>query len=464
MKIAAALAGALVTAAWLEPATARAAEGDDVFGLTRLHQVELTIAADDYDKMDPPPTVGFFGGRPPVPGEHAGAGNMNYEFEYVPADVHIDGQAYPRVGLRYKGSGTYLASQFRAKRSFKIDFDRHDAAQRFHGLAKLNLNSGVMDPTKVRESLAYAVFRAAGVPAPRTALAEVVLHVPGRRDREYLGLYTVVEQVDEQFLAARFSSGAGLLLKPEGIRGLPYLGDDVANYAPAYNAKSQGSPADWARLVELTRLINEANEDEFRREIGNYLDVDGFVRFVAANAMLASLDGFLGMGHNYYLYLAPETGKFSFIPWDLDLAFGGFAMYGSPEQTANLSVDHPFVAENKLIERLLAMPEAKTAYLDATRRLLSEVFTPEKLGADYAAVTAIAEEPLANEAAGVRKRGESTSAGMFSGLTESLPMAEFIAKRAKSVAGQLAGTTEGYVPRARGFGFGPPPGASEDRR
>src|SRR5262245_64603059 len=124
------MASALARTGWLVcslgiamlalPASLRA--DDDVFGLTRMHRFKLTVAADDYAKLNPPPTLGFFGQRPAVARGHAGAGNMGYEFEYVPADVEVDGQAYPHVGLRYKGSGTYLASQFRAKRSFKIDF------------------------------------------------------------------------------------------------------------------------------------------------------------------------------------------------------------------------------------------------------------------------------------------------------------------------------------------------------
>jgi spore coat protein H len=432
---------------------------DGVFGLTRLHRFTITIAAHDYRKMDPPPTTGFLGGQSSIPGPHAGAGNMGYEFEYVPADVQADDQTFARVGLRYKGSGTYLASQFRAKRSFKIDFDRNDDRLRFHGLAKLNLNSGVMDSTKVREALAYEVFRAAGVPAPRTAFAEVVLHVPGRFNGEYLGLYTVVEQVDEAFLAAHFQNGDGLLLKPEGIRGLPHFGEKPADYEKAYNPKSKPGRGDWSRLVELTRLVNDAEENEFRDSIAEYLDLDAFARFLAANAMLASLDGFLGLGHNYYLYLSPVTGKFTFIPWDLDLGFGGFSMYGTPEQTVELSIEHPYLGENKLIERLLAMPDFKAAYREHVRRLADEVFTPEQLGADLAAARELAKGPIAKEAAGVRARGESTSAGLFPGITDSLPVDEFIVRRAESAAAQLAGTKDGHVPRMRGW-FG----ASSPRR
>jgi spore coat protein CotH len=316
-----------------------------------------------------------------------------------------------------------------------------------------------MDSSKVREALAYAVFRAAGVPAPRTAFAEVVLNVPGRRTGDYLGLYTVVEQVDEQFLAAPFQDGGGLLLKPEGVRGLPYLGDDAAKYEKAYVAKRGASPEAWARLIELTRLIYEADEEEFRSEIGKYFDIYGFVPFLAANAMLSSLDSFVGLGHNYYLYLSPVTQKFSFIPWDLDLAFGGFSMYGSPEQTADLSVAHPHLGENKLIDRLLAMPEVKAAYLDEMRRLVAEVFTTEKLGADLAAVEALAKEPVAKELAAAHKRGDSTNPALFGNMTVTLPIDVFLAKRAESVAAQLAGEREGYTPRATWFGFGaPPPG------
>ena len=77
-----------------------------------------------------------------------------------------------------------------------------------------------LDPAKAREALAFAVFRAAGVPAPRTAFAEVTLTVPGKYDKEYLGLFTVVENVDKRFLADRFGTDKGLLMKPFQLRGI----------------------------------------------------------------------------------------------------------------------------------------------------------------------------------------------------------------------------------------------------
>ena len=59
--------------------------------------------------------------------------------------MEIDGEKFPEVGLRYKGSGTYMMSAQQAKRSLKIDFDRYDTKQSWRGEKKLNLNNGVMD-------------------------------------------------------------------------------------------------------------------------------------------------------------------------------------------------------------------------------------------------------------------------------------------------------------------------------
>ena len=145
-----------------------------------------------------------------------------------------------------------MTSGQNAKRSFKIDFDKYQDKQNFRGFSKLNLNSGVMDASKIREPLAYVVFRGAPVFRPvETAFAEVNLTVPGKYDREYLGLYAVIEHVDKGFLTAHFKNAKGLLLKPEGIRGIPYLGEDLAAYAKPFNIKVEDEGSGLKRLLPL---------------------------------------------------------------------------------------------------------------------------------------------------------------------------------------------------------------------
>jgi len=450
------------------------------FGLTKLHAVHVTVAPADYSKMDPPPRPPFGAGRaaaapnrPALGSADFGAGNFGFEFTYVPAKVEIDGRAIDKAGLRYKGSGTYMMSARQVKRSLKIDFDRFDEQLSFQGIKKLNLNSGVMDSTKAREALAYAVFQAVGVPGPRTAYADVTLTVPGKFAAEPLGVFTIVEQVDKSFLETHFSDGKGLLLKPEGIRGLPHLGLDAKGYEATYTPKDEGNADEWKRLIELTRLINLANDAEFCEHIGEHLDLDAFARFVAANAALASLDGFLGLGDNYYLYLSPRSKKFVFIPWDLDLAFGAFPMYGSPTQLLDLSIDHPHVGQNKLIDRLLTMPNWKASYRDQLQRISDEVFSPEVLGKNITAVEAALTASLAKDNAAAESRREMSGGGPFGAASVSL--SSFLEKRKHSIDAQLAGNAKGYVP-TQGFGpggfggggfgpggFGPPGGAAVAR-
>src|SRR5205814_1991191 len=107
-----------------------------------------------------------------------------------------------------------------------------------------------------------------------------------------LGLYTVVEQVDRTFLKDHFKNGKGLLMKPEGVRGLEYLGDNWEAYKARYHPKHDASKQEARRLIEFAHLVHRADDDTFKKEIGSYLDIDEFLRFTAVNALVANLDSF----------------------------------------------------------------------------------------------------------------------------------------------------------------------------
>ncbi len=171
----------------------RSAPADEVFGPTRVWSLHLEIPADEFQALQPaPPAGGFFGG-PGGPGAQGNAPQQpnrdpsrptvrnlfGVEFPWGYGQLTADGRACGKVGIRYDGDAAWFASAFGQKRSFKLDLDLYGDSQ-FHGLRALNLHCGALDPTKGRTALACAVFRAAGVPAPRTALAEVLLSVPGR--------------------------------------------------------------------------------------------------------------------------------------------------------------------------------------------------------------------------------------------------------------------------------------------
>ena len=276
------------------------------------------------------------------------------EFPWASGAVTAEGKTFQGVGLRYAGNASYMASAGGLKRSFLVDLDRADHAE-FHGLHAMQLQSGALDPTKAREALAFALFREAGVPAPRTALAEVTLTVPGEHQKAYLGLYTLVEPVDRAFLKDRFGTDKGLLLRPQGLRGLDFLGDDWEKYRGPYRPLAEPTPDEARRLIEFVRLVQRGNDEQFRKEIASYLDVDKFLRFMAVQALIANADGFFTLAYNYSLFLDPNTNRFVFIPGDQELSFANFLMMGSADQLMDMSLARPYGGQNRLADRLLAI-------------------------------------------------------------------------------------------------------------
>jgi spore coat protein CotH/Ca2+-binding EF-hand superfamily protein len=389
---------------------------------------------------------------------HRGSG-FGMEFPWVKGELTAGGKTYANIGIRYKGNASYMTSSRGLKRNFKIELDHYGAAQRFHGLKTLNLNAGAMDPTKMREALSFAVYRAAGVPAPRTAYAEVTLSVPGKYDQEFLGLYTVIEQVDKTFLQSRFKNANGLLMKPEGVRGIDYLGDDWVAYKGRYRPKHEPSEAEARRVIDFARLVNNADDVQFPKEIGSYLDVEEFLRFVAATALVVNLDNMFVIGHNYFLYLNPKTNKFVFIPWDMDLSLAGFPMAGSPEQQVDLSLTHPHPGENKLLDRLLAVKEISNRYQELLKEISADAFGKEQLLKDIEAIEKVTKPVLARETKAAGSRNEGAGAFGFGPpgggpFGTSLDPRTFVEKRTASVADQLAGKSKGYTPAGMGFGPG----------
>ena len=227
----------------------------------------------------------------------------------------------------------------------------------------------------MRESLAYDVFRRAGVPAPRTAYAELYLTVPGQYQHEYAGLFTIVEQINQQFFKDRWGHKVGVLVKPEGLHGMPDLGDDWRSYVDPYAAKITAKPQDAARLIDFIQFAAHADDAEFARHIGDYLDLDEFLRFLAAEVVLVNTDSPLAMNHNYWLTVHPQTHRVVWVPWDMNMAFGGFRN-GDTE----LSVHQPSSPGRfPLADRVLANQSLRARYDAIVRELIASAASPERL-------------------------------------------------------------------------------------
>lgn len=390
------------------------------------------------------------------------ASAMGIDFTYVHADLEFEGRSFKNVGVRYKGNGTFLQSRGSLKRSLKVDLGKYDKHLRLGGVRVLNFHNCVTDASWMNEVLSYRLYRDAGLPAPRTAYARVYVTVPGKFDRKYFGLYSLVENVDKIFMERTFGTRHGAIFKPVTPALFSDLGPNWSKYRQTYDPKIPLSQDQIQRTIEFCRLVSNADDLQFAGHVAEYVDIPQFARFMGIMVWLSDIDGILGPGQNLYLYLHPKSQLFEFIAWDQDHSFGQFPMRGSQEQREQLSIDHPWTGENKFLERMFKVDAFKKAYLASLNELGQTLFRPGRFSNQVDELAAALRPAIREESDAMLTRfdrvvaGESLSMGGFGpfGRGGSKPIKQFAPIRTRSVLEQLAGTSEGLT--LGGFGF---PGA-----
>ncbi|MCR8854257.1 CotH kinase family protein [Lysinibacillus fusiformis] len=266
-----------------------------VFNKNKVTTVDIEIAEEDWDDML----------------ENAA------DEELKQADITVNGKKIENVAIRTKGNLTLrsVINSDSDRYSLKIDFDYYDDTQSLFGLKKLNLNNNYSDSTLMREYISYELMEQMGLPTPAHSYMYVTVNGEER------GLFLGVEAVDETFLANNYGSNNGFLFKPDGIGSdLKYISEDIQDYT-GIGLKTNEDNIEQSKFVEMLDAINNGGDIE------KYLDVDEMLRYFAVNTALVNLDSYQGnMKHNYYLY--EQNGKFSIIPWDYNMSFGGFGAGG----------------------------------------------------------------------------------------------------------------------------------------
>ena len=313
------------------------------------------------------------------------SGVSGINFEYVHGTLNLNGEDFPDVALRYKGNATFMSSRGSLKRSFKVDLSKYAKAQSLAGVEKLNLHSDAMSPTWLDESLSFALYREAEVPAPRTTYARVWIAVPGKYEHQYAGLYSVVEEIDKHTAKEMLGSGKTAIFKPVGAL-FKDLGNEWPAYEKAYDPKTELTAAQQQRVIDFARLVTSASDEEFARQLGDFLDLEEFSRYMAVTAWVATMDSILAMGQNFYVVLDPKTNRFRFVPWDLDQSFGGGP--GGNGDPVHLSVEHPWTNENRFLERVFKVEAFHKLYREHLAEFCRTIFTPERLQKQAAATAA----------------------------------------------------------------------------
>ena len=290
---------------------------------------------------------------------------------YAHANLRYGDITLNDVAVRIKGESSLRS--ITQKAAFKIKLDEFVAGQNLFGLHRITLNNLSQDPTMLAERLAYHMYGAAKLPAPRCNHALVYVN------DDFYGVYANIESEDKVFLKRFFSNASGNLYEDAEV-------DLIAGNESLFQLQTNEAVNDRSDLQGLTAAIAAAKDESFLADMGASLDTAHFLKFTAVEGALDQWDMY---GYTYFdpnnfrLYHDPASGKFTFLPWGQDLALKPF-LDGSLTHIPTFKVP---VYENKpgnheaggvIFKRCLASASCKSTYAQVLKSV-ADLYDSEKL-------------------------------------------------------------------------------------
>ena len=275
-------------------------EAGFVFDDTELPRIDLTITESNLQALyaDPESNTEYFS-----------------TFTYTRTDSTegpID------VALRFRGD----TIRHKQKKSFRISFNSFDSNDNYHGIEKMDLNAEVNDPSLVRSKLAWELFRYLGVPGSRSN------HVQLYINNAFYGVYLNTEHIDERYMKSRFDNNDGNLYRNLWPADLTYLGSSQDDYKyeydgrPVYALRTNEKWDDYEDLSILITTLNQYSGVQLKDELERLINVQQYLKAMAVDVMSGNWDGYSGDKNNYYLYRDQVSGRFEYIPYNLENSFG----------------------------------------------------------------------------------------------------------------------------------------------
>ena len=417
--------------------------------------------------------------------------------KYRACAVIIDGEAQGTVGIRAKGNTSLssMAQYDNDRYSFKIEFDHYQKKKTYRGLDKLSLNNIIQDATYMKDYWSYTFMNQMGLASPLCSYTEI--YVNGEYWGLYLAVEGVEEaflernygedygelykpdslsfgggrgngqafdmqdfekklqgdDTEEQAAADEnaandnaaptmpqdiqratrinrgdFKQGGGMGGMGSSDVKLQYIDDDPDSYANIFdNAKTKVKKKDQARLIEALKKLSEGDTSA--------VDTDAVAMYMAVHNFLCNGDSYTGsMVHNYYLY--EKDGVMSMIPWDYNLAFGGFTGGSDATGTVNTAIDTLVSggddSDRPMAGWITASDESLALYHEKYQQFIDTVFTSGWFESEFDRVSAMIAPYVEKETRAFYSYEE------FQTAADTLKT--FCLKRAQSVQGQLDGS------------------------
>ncbi len=351
---------------------------DSIFNFDEVHEIRFTIEEEDFSVM-----------------QDYIQSEGQVDPSYVPSTMEFDGTVYEDIAVRYKGNSSLHGNEG-IKKSLRVDVNYY-SDQNLMGVQEFVLNCNFRDPSQLREAIGYSMFEQIGAPYSMTAFAEVYVN------DEYIGVYTMIENVDDEYLERNFGNSDGYLFKIAQMGfSFEYFGDDPESYDGQIELKQGDEMLAWYTFCDFLEVLNSEVDDDYEEEILEVFDVYGFLDQMALTATFSHMDSYLASGRNMYIYYDPSDSKWKTLPWDLNEFFGS---YKGAQSNLYWDAIHPtsVAGEENMMKGEFGnedMPEGQLFFDDMPPLLPDEGRTPsdgmdvfkEEVGG-----SAVSERPLFNQ-------------------------------------------------------------------
>lgn len=324
----------------------------------------------------------------------------------VHGDVTINDTLYNNIETHYRGAWYLwqLVKNEKKQRNWKLKFSREN---KYRNRREWNYN---YEP-HLRQKLCYDIFNSAGVAVPLARHVE--LYVNGDSHGSYL---EYEDPDDKQWLLDRFGDKSGDLYKaafdkpdlPVYFALLTDLGDSSSDYYMHYNKKTNEDgidSLDYRTLINFIKMVNYTPDEQFPDTIRKYFEVESFLKYLVIVNFTLNWDSYPTRPKNYWLYNTPATGKWTFIPWDLDLTFqrkktGDVILDTDLSIFYQLDEYEPFKGledegtERPLVRRMMKLGDFRDKYIRAYRQALVTYLHIDTIFADINTSSLVVEEIL----------------------------------------------------------------------
>ncbi len=291
--------------------------------------------------------------------------------------IYNESEIFYDVSVRLKGSEHSRVNTNRV--GFSVAFNSDQMFRGFH--KRVSIDRSESTGYGQREMLIHQTINHVGdILSKYNDLIQVISPLPQHTGGAELQL----ARYGDEFLDEQFANGSdGTLYEyelvynitsanptPEGPKvytdgdgasgvAIANLGDDPERYRWTYLIKNNGDRDDFSQIIAWAKVMGLSGT-AFTSQIGNYIDVDQWLRAFAVSHLTGVSDNYSAAGsqHNVEFYVRPDDGKVLMFPHDLDAFF---------------DANRPLVNNTKLAE-LITIPANAHMYYGHVQDMLSSTY------------------------------------------------------------------------------------------